>query len=153
MKLYIYIALISLSCAVAVLFASAAPTASHLPMTDGLPLTQAVSHVQSVSSTRLALAPTQEQEGRRQLSACTFADGKPGTKCDGLNACVGIDTSNIKCGSCNGKSACAQTNWPKEIKSEVFVEENSCNGLQACTSHIIDVTRRGGTPVIGKGSW
>jgi hypothetical protein len=85
---------------------------------------------------------------------CQFADGKPGTKCDGLNACVGIDTSNIKCGSCNGKSACAQTNWPKEIKSEVFVEENSCNGVDACTFHILQVLlKKAGNAVIGKNSW
>ena len=106
MKLYIYVALTSLSCAAAVLFASAAPTASHLPTTDGLPLTQAVSHVQSVS-TSTRLAPTKEQdEGRRQLEACQFADGKPGTKCVGANACAQIDLSKIGCGSCNGANAC-----------------------------------------------
>ena len=89
-----------------------------------------------------------------KASNCQFADGKPGTKCDGLNACVGIDTSNIKCGSCNGKSACAQTNWPKEIKSEVFVEENSCNGVDACTFHILQVLlKKAGNAVIGKNSW
>jgi hypothetical protein len=84
---------------------------------------------------------------------CQFADGKPGTKCDGLNACVGIDTSNIKCGSCNGKSACAQTQWPKEIKSEVFVEENSCNGYEACAFHILSSLWKGQDAVIGKNSW
>ena len=92
------------------------------------------------------------QEDRRQLSACTFADGTPGTKCDGVDACAGIDNlSHVGCGSCNGKEACY---FSSSFGTEkVFVEENSCNGLQACTSHIIDVTRRGGTPVIGKNSW
>ena len=131
MKLYIYVALTSLSCAAAVLFASAAPTASHLPTTDGLPLTQAVSHVRSVSSTRLA--PTKEQEGRRQLEACQFADGKPGTKCVGANACAQIDLSKIGCGSCNGANACL---FPV-ITDKVSVGENSCNGFEACNWHFI----------------
>ena len=87
-----------------------------------------------------------------KASNCQFADGTPGTKCDGVDACAGIDNlSHVGCGSCNGKEACYfSSSYGTE---KVFVEENSCNGLQACTSHIIDVTRRGGTPVIGKGSW
>ena len=162
MKLYIYIALISLSCAVAVLFASAAPTASHLPMTDGLPLTQAVSHVQSVSSTRLALAPTQEQEGRRQLKVCQFKDGTYGTKCDGLNACAGIDSQTIldiiKCGSCNGENACYFSSIESMVVTDlILVEENSCNGISACTGHIVNVLTRpwgvGNVVYIGSHSW
>jgi hypothetical protein len=160
MKLYIYIALISLSCAVAVLFASAAPTASHLPTTDGLPLTQAVSHVQSVSSTRLA--PKKEQEGRRQLEACQFSDGKPGTKCVGANACAGIDSQtildNIKCGSCNGANACYFSSIESMVVTDsIRVEENSCNGISACTGHIVNVLTRpwgvGNVVYIGSHSW
>jgi hypothetical protein len=41
-------------------------------------------HVRSVSST--CLAPTQEQEGRHQLEACTLSNGKPGNKCVGVRA-------------------------------------------------------------------
>ena len=162
MKLYIYVALTSLSCAAAVLFASAAPTASHLPTTDGLPLTQAVSHVRSVSSTRLALAPTQEQEGRRQLKVCQFKDGTYGTKCDGLNACAGIDSQTIqvfiKCGSCNGANACYFSSIESMVVTDsILVEENSCNGISACTGHIVNVLTRpwgvGNIVYIGKNSW
>jgi hypothetical protein len=84
-------------------------------------------------------------------SNCLFADGKPGTKCDGLKACEGIDTSNIGCGSCNGYHACNFSSYSTTDK--VIVKENSCNGADACVIHIHQVVRRGGSVVIGKGSW
>ena len=110
-------------------------------------------HVRSVSSTHLA--PTLEQEGRRHLEACTFADGTSGTKCDGLNACVGIDTNKIGCGSCNGNEACGYSFV--ETTDNVIVGENSCNGETACQYFIgryvdsppVDVT----VVTVGKGSW
>ena len=37
---------------------------------------------------------------------CQFADGTPGTKCDGNNACAGLDLSKVGCGSCMGDSPC-----------------------------------------------
>jgi hypothetical protein len=112
-------------------------------------------YVRSVSSTHLA--PTPEQEGRRQLEECTFADGTSGPKCVGYNACVGIDTSNIGCGSCNGDFACSLEN-PTVSYDRVFVGENSCNGVKACNDHIVDrMFNSNGNGAInivfGKGSW
>ena len=141
------IAVISICCAAPVPFASAAPTASHLQTTDGLPLNQAVSHVRSVSSARLA--PTQEQEGRRQLATCVFANGTSGTKCVGINACFGIlDVSKIECGSCNGNLSCENTFLPALDK--VIIGENSCNGQRACGTF---VSNYHGDTTVGKGSW
>lgn len=91
------------------------------------------------------------QEGRRQLVACTFADGTPGTKCNGSQACEGIDTSKVGCGSCNGYHACNFSSYSTTDK--VIVKEHSCNGADACVIHIHQVVRRGGSVVIGKGSW
>ena len=142
-------AFISLSCAAAVLFASAVPTTSHRPTTNSLPLTQAFSHAQSVSSAHLV--PT--QEGRRQMKEdCQFADGTPGTKCDGVDACAGIDSARVECGSCNDVMAC--TFSLTAYNSLVFVKENSCNGVMACSGHIQGYGVQSGTyVVIGKGSW
>ena len=86
---------------------------------------------------------------------CQFADGKPGTKCDGPNACVGIDTNKIGCGSCNGNEACGYSFV--ETTDNVIVGENSCNGETACQIFIgryvdsppVDVT----VVTVGKGSW
>jgi hypothetical protein len=84
---------------------------------------------------------------------CQFADGKPGTKCNGLDACLGIsDTSKIGCGSCNGIKACQYGNGTVST-DKVNVGENSCNGLTACLFHINPVVQSGNNAVIGKGSW
>jgi hypothetical protein len=92
------------------------------------------------------------QEGRRQLVACTFADGTPGTKCNGADACAGIDSSKVGCGSCNDVLACTFSTKDNNYNSQVFVGENSCNGVMACSGHIQGV-QSGNDVVIGKGSW
>jgi hypothetical protein len=87
---------------------------------------------------------------------CQFADGTPGTKCDGLDACLGIDTSKIGCGSCNGGNACKFGNKfgnGTVSTDKVNVGENSCNGLMACLFHINPVVQSGGNVGIGKQSW
>ena len=86
-----------------------------------------------------------------KASNCQFADGTTGTKCDGLKACEGIDTSKVGCGSCNGYHACYNSSYSTTDK--VIVKEHSCNGADACVIHIHQVVRRGGSVVIGKGSW
>ena len=83
---------------------------------------------------------------------CQFADGKPGTKCDGLDACFGIDSSKVGCGSCNGGNACKFGNGTVST-DKVNVGENSCNGLMACLFHINPVVQSGGNVGIGKQSW
>jgi hypothetical protein len=41
---------------------------------------------------------------RRSLKeTCTYADNTTGVKCDGVEACYGIDTSKVGCGSCNSE--------------------------------------------------
>jgi hypothetical protein len=120
---------------------------ANLPTTNGLTLSQAISHVRSVSSTHLA--PTQEQEGRRQLEACQFADGTSGTKCVGADACAGIDKSKVGCGSCNGDSACS----PYTYTDKITVGENSCNEFHACIDHINEILQSGGSGSIGRNSW
>jgi hypothetical protein len=85
-----------------------------------------------------------------KASNCQFADGTPGTKCDGSQACEGIDTSKVGCGSCNGIDACVFS--LTDNNSQVFVGENSCNGVFACSGHIQGV-QSGNNVVIGKGSW
>jgi len=85
-----------------------------------------------------------------KASNCLFADGTPGTKCNGSQACEGIDTSKVGCGSCNDVNAC--TFSIKVNNSQVFVGENSCNGVMACSGHIQGV-QSGNDVVIGKGSW
>jgi hypothetical protein len=41
---------------------------------------------------------------RRSLKeTCTFADNTTGFKCDGVEACNGIDISKVGCGSCNSE--------------------------------------------------
>jgi hypothetical protein len=41
---------------------------------------------------------------RRSLKeTCTFADNTTGFKCDGVEACYGIDISKVGCGSCNSE--------------------------------------------------
>ena len=84
--------------------------------------------------------------------ACQFADGTHGTKCAGLDACVGIDWSKIGCGSCNGVKAC-QFGSGTAYTDKVIVGEKSCNGLLACTIYIHPVVQSGGNAVIGKQSW
>jgi hypothetical protein len=85
--------------------------------------------------------------------SCQFADGTPGTKCDGFKACLGIwDLSKIGCGSCNGVKAC-QFGDGTVSTDKVNVGENSCNGLMACMFHINPVVQSGGNVVIGKQSW
>ena len=38
---------------------------------------------------------------------CTMSDGTtPGKKCDGYEACSGVNPDNVGCGSCNHESAC-----------------------------------------------
>jgi hypothetical protein len=86
-----------------------------------------------------------------KASNCQFADGKPGTKCDGLYACVGIEPSNIGCGSCNGEQACRSPFTAYTDK--VSVGENSCNGSHACINHISHFVYIGAGSVIGKKSW
>jgi hypothetical protein len=88
-----------------------------------------------------------------KTSNCQFADGKPGIKCDGKDACAGIrDLSTIGCGSCNGVEACYFSNGGV-YTDKVSVGENSCNGPFACPDHINYVLQRGGNFVTGKGSW
>jgi hypothetical protein len=56
---------------------------------------------------------------------CKMADGiTPGKKCDGENACDGIDTTLISCGSCNSPYACNGAQGP--------IGESSCNSDGAC---------------------
>lgn len=63
----------------------------------------------------------------RELSTpCTFADNTAGTKCEGDDACLGANETNIGCGSCIGVKSCA--NW----KGDVTIQENSCVGYKAC---------------------
>eukprot|EP00970_Alexandrium_tamarense_P020893 scaffold15823_cov248-Alexandrium_tamarense.AAC.1 len=41
---------------------------------------------------------------RRSLKeTCTYADNTTGVKCDGVEACYGIDISKVGCGSCNSE--------------------------------------------------
>jgi hypothetical protein len=105
-----------------------------------------------ISTTPLEMKNISSQdEGRRQLEACQFADGKPGTKCVGANACAQIDLSKIGCGSCNGANACL---FPV-ITDKISVEENSCNGFEACNWHFYYWLLNGiaSNVGIGKGSW
>jgi hypothetical protein len=37
---------------------------------------------------------------------CTMSDGSAGKKCDGQDACDGMNPNNVGCGSCNGEYAC-----------------------------------------------
>ena len=39
---------------------------------------------------------------RRRLVVCTYSDGTSGEKCVGIDACLGIDSSKVGCGSCIG---------------------------------------------------
>ena len=68
---------------------------------------------------------------------CQFADGKPGTKCDGLNACAGIDSQTIiKCGSCNGANACYFSSIESMVVTDsILVEENSTQLRRAPFEH------------------
>ena len=62
-------------------------------------------HASSVGilATNLTFDATQSQRHRALSTACTFADGSAGTKCDGVDACLGVaDLSVIGCGSCLG---------------------------------------------------
>jgi hypothetical protein len=80
---------------------------------------------------------------------CQFADGTPGTKCDGYDACLGIDSSKVGCGSCHGEEACIHGHG-QSTTDKVIVGENSCNGKWACKGHIAQLDAG---VVIGKGSW
>jgi hypothetical protein len=37
---------------------------------------------------------------------CIMSDGSDGKKCDGYEACSGVNPDNVGCGSCNDESAC-----------------------------------------------
>ena len=85
--------------------------------------------------------------------ACQFADGKPGTKCDGFYACAGFNPAYIGCGSCNGAVACVYDFRGKYTNKFIFVGENSCNGMMACGDQIHSLVVQGHDVVIGNRSW
>jgi hypothetical protein len=59
---------------------------------------------------------------------CTMSDGITASKkCDGYNACNGIDPDKVSCGSCNSYEACNGTTGP--------IGEGSCNNEYACLKH------------------
>lgn len=56
---------------------------------------------------------------------CTMSDGTTaGRKCDGYDACYGIDPNDVACGACNYLYACSLATGP--------ILEGSCNGWGAC---------------------
>lgn len=81
---------------------------------------------------------------------CTMSDGTPGKKCDGRDACKGIDdVTTVSCGSCNGKWACFNAAGPIGENSCNYndacgtqnhsIGVNSCNGFKACNGYANDV--------------
>jgi hypothetical protein len=55
---------------------------------------------------------------------CTMQNGTAGKKCDWDQACNGVDTTKVSCGSCNGPSACEN--------AAGTIGESSCNTYKAC---------------------
>lgn len=55
---------------------------------------------------------------------CTMVDGTAGKKCDGINACLGINDSLVSCGACVGDFSCLNAVGP--------IAESSCNGFATC---------------------
>ena len=63
-----------------------------------------------------------------QCVECTLSDGITASKkCDGDEACFGIEPDTVSCGSCNGSYACTNAVGP--------IGEGSCNGGWACYFH------------------
>ena len=85
-------------------------------------------------------------ESHRHLAeACTYSDGTSGTKCVGTNACTGLDTANVGCGSCIGTDACSGFYGTGSLT----IGEGSCIGDKSCNKiYSKDI----GPVVIGDGS-
>lgn len=73
---------------------------------------------------RCVVLRDEEVARERRLVECVMSDGSAGTKCDGVDACYGIDPDTVGCNSCVGVSACKYAAGP--------IGEGSCNGNGAC---------------------
>ena len=63
--------------------------------------------------------------------SCTFTNGTKGVKCNPIDACAGINTEYISCGSCIGEASCLFTGGS--------IGESSCIGRRSCFSVLGDV--------------
>jgi hypothetical protein len=87
----------------------------------------------SVGGRCITIHPRIVAENHRQLTAipCTFTNGTKGVKCNPIDACAGINTEYISCGSCIGEASCLFTGGS--------IGESSCIGRRSCFSVLGDV--------------